>query len=678
MNEEDLDNSSNKIKKVKMIKKGYENRRLSKFLKFIINLCIFSFAIHVIIKLNSKFGIFEDIGLVTQISLFIEHDYIFEALLILVSIIYTYKQCSLIHRGYLKAKLFIISELFISIIYVVYRLFPHCINTKFIGFSFLSYLYYLDTLFLVFLANSAHLLFLIGIRRTKIKSWITKAKLDNDLLSYPYSDTPISKSQDDELNRELYVKLVTDKIRGVSLDISYSMGIIAKWGEGKTSFINLLKEQLGKEKNQYIIIDFNAWKSSNIPVYFFNTLANKLQPYAGGINLVIHSYLRTLQSFDRTNVLKLILDFRDLRLNHQSEFDLIEKAIEKTGKKIIIFIDDIDRLYGDEIISVLKLIRNTANFKNTVFVSAYDKGYLNTAIKKSVSEHNYQEFAEKIFDEEIVLPRINIHSVNYFINQELSRLSSEADLSSFIDVVEEMQYYDDKILKIINRLFITNFRDAKRFLNLFIPIFKKLKDELVFSDLFIIQAIYFKYKSLYILIRNKAFLEIKGEKYTITEDKLNALLKKDIPEYEEELSKIITYLFRSAKPNSISNERYFEDYFQHEVLTRPLKSEIREILNSSADSQSAYNDLIGKISNIEDIINSLEDFYHMGGIDNNEHLKKYMIVFLSISEKSNFYKYELFYVYFMEKEKSDILVKKYYDDKDSEYIKLLKSLLSKM
>ncbi|MBK9318882.1 MAG: hypothetical protein IPM91_08740 [Bacteroidetes bacterium] len=36
-------------------------------------------------------------------------------------------------------------------------------------------------------------------------------------------------------------------------------------------------------------------------------------------------------------------------------------------RKIIVFIDDLDRLTGDELVDVLKLIRNTANFR-TLFL----------------------------------------------------------------------------------------------------------------------------------------------------------------------------------------------------------------------------------------------------------------------------------------------------------------------
>ena len=79
------------------------------------------------------------------------------------------------------------------------------------------------------------------------------------------------------------------------------------------------------------------------------------------------------------------------------------KNIEITGiKKLIIFIDDIDRLDKSEVMAVIKLIRNSANFFNTIFVVSYDKEYLTNAIT-SISDQG-EIFLEKIFQVELNPP----------------------------------------------------------------------------------------------------------------------------------------------------------------------------------------------------------------------------------------------------------------------------------
>jgi len=49
-------------------------------------------------------------------------------------------------------------------------------------------------------------------------------------------------------------------------------------------------------------------------------------------------------------------------------FKEINDSLKKINKKIVIFIDDLDRLDKEEVVEVIRLIRNTANFHNTFFV----------------------------------------------------------------------------------------------------------------------------------------------------------------------------------------------------------------------------------------------------------------------------------------------------------------------
>ena len=49
---------------------------------------------------------------------------------------------------------------------------------------------------------------------------------------------------------------------------------------------------------------------------------------------------------------------------------------DEQKQKIVIIIDDIDRLEGKEIFEVLRIIRNTAKFNNIIYIVAYDKDHV--------------------------------------------------------------------------------------------------------------------------------------------------------------------------------------------------------------------------------------------------------------------------------------------------------------
>lgn len=53
---------------------------------------------------------------------------------------------------------------------------------------------------------------------------------------------------------------------------------------------------------------------------------------------------------------------------------------------------------------VLSLIRNSANFSNTIFIVAYDRNYLVSALEK-VNNYHPHAYLEKIFQLELPLPQ---------------------------------------------------------------------------------------------------------------------------------------------------------------------------------------------------------------------------------------------------------------------------------
>lgn len=92
--------------------------------------------------------------------------------------------------------------------------------------------------------------------------------------------------------------------------------------------------------------------------------------------------------------------------SNQNYFDMISKLLIKLNKRIFVIIDDIDRLDNDELFEVLRMIRNSANFPNTVFLVPFDKSYaMHAMTEKKI--YNPQEYLKKIFDVEVSLTPIH-------------------------------------------------------------------------------------------------------------------------------------------------------------------------------------------------------------------------------------------------------------------------------
>lgn len=64
---------------------------------------------------------------------------------------------------------------------------------------------------------------------------------------------PISNISEDLLSRDIFVDSLVSSIKNYVDKESLTIGLYGKWGEGKTSVINLLKEKLENKQILFIL-----------------------------------------------------------------------------------------------------------------------------------------------------------------------------------------------------------------------------------------------------------------------------------------------------------------------------------------------------------------------------------------------------------------------------------------
>lgn len=191
------------------------------------------------------------------------------------------------------------------------------------------------------------------------------------------------------------------KVHALTIDIinnkylyeksAYAVGIVGGWGSGKSSFVNLIKHNIEALEitdlyEKAIVIEFNPWfcKDRNqIMTDFLLTIKNELSIYNPKLASEIDDYIWLLSNLKLgilSDLTKLISKGKSLSL--QQKFNEVNSCIRELRKPLFIIIDDIDRLMGEEILAVLQLMRNTANFGNTVFFIPYDHDYLISTMQK--------------------------------------------------------------------------------------------------------------------------------------------------------------------------------------------------------------------------------------------------------------------------------------------------------
>lgn len=329
-------------------------------------------------------------------------------------------------------------------------------------------------------------------------------KEKNELLE----DLPLENSNEDELGGlfEVSAKKIVKIIRNNKFRNSFTIGLNGEWGDGKTSVFNIVKNTLSND--DFVLIDFNPWMGFDKKVLirdFFNSLSEEL---GADLSKEISKYVEEiLNNGEESGILNFLKSVVKEDESIHSIFTAINKRIKLLDKKIVVFIDDVDRLDREEIFELLKLIRKTANFHNMFFIVAYDRSYVNESIKHQSSETTVK-YLDKIINVEINLPYFDKFILKQYFLEKLEKMVPE-ELKYKIDYFKKRYEKDSLIIDFgfeDNDLFIywlSNFREIKKVLNSLIVNYYLIYKEINFHDAIHLEILKLKHPYLYRLIFTK-------------------------------------------------------------------------------------------------------------------------------------------------------------------------------
>lgn len=302
-------------------------------------------------------------------------------------------------------------------------------------------------------------------------------------------DEPITSSEEDLLNRKIDAYDAAEKLLATKTENNaFTFGIVAPWGNGKTSFLYMMKEHIDAEfADDVVTISFHSWKygkSSNLTYLFFEELSKALAPYSTIFSRDIIRYARTVSSIENPTM-KFLGSILGCLLPQtvEEQYEDLKKKISNIQRKIVVFIDDIDRLGANEIEELFRLVRNTSNLPSMYFVMAYDKKYVVDTLKNMFPSHSLS-YTEKILQEEFFLPIIKGNELQAVLREKLSVFLNS----------EEMEQVD-KLLnrELFNSIDVFNYmetlRDIKRFANALYLHLRKLHGEIDICDYIILEIL---------------------------------------------------------------------------------------------------------------------------------------------------------------------------------------------
>lgn len=400
-------------------------------------------------------------------------------------------------------------------------------------------------------------------------------------------DQPIANKEEDLLDYQAKSMEIAEKLRRVCLQSSWSMGIVAPWGGGKSSFVNLLKKELNKKgKTPFLIITYNPRNASSVSKIqedFFSAFSNELKPYNSKFTSMFRQYMEALNILDDNNIISKLSKLTQL-VDKESIKEKISNALKELPCRVIIFIEDLDRLLADEIIEVLKIIDGNAAFANTIFVTSYDKSQINRIIdEKYKSENNV--FTDKFFSYEFVLPLRPYENIHTYLKQEIVKAMEVADDElSTITAAIDAQY------NLLSK-YITTLRDAKRFINLFVNDLIPIKKEVDFTDFFLLSIIKYKDVNVYKKLYDKELVltSYSGTRYIFNVDSV-----KVTDRYYDIIYKLFPLEFDPEENfyRRIFSLRAFNIYFVNQVYGMMKKEDLIQLLHIKWEEAKLQTDII--------------------------------------------------------------------------------------
>jgi hypothetical protein len=310
-------------------------------------------------------------------------------------------------------------------------------------------------------------------------------------------DNPIRWTEDDALGRSEVAKSFGDQILLMDASQGVVVGVLGAWGSGKTSFINLARARLAPAC--IAILDFNPWMFSGaeqlVESFFVEVAAQlRIRPGLAEVGKDLEEYGEIFSGMawlplvgpwiergrGATKILGKILQRRKQGVGGRRA--KLEKALAALDKPIVVVLDDIDRLSTSEIRDVFKLVRMTASFPNIIYIVAFDRVRVETALSEQGVPG--RDYLEKILQVAVDLPAIPSQVLNRQILMAVDRaLSDVNNLGPF-----DENAWPDLFMEIIRPL-VRNMRDVRRYAASIRGTVESLDGQIELADVLALEAI---------------------------------------------------------------------------------------------------------------------------------------------------------------------------------------------
>lgn len=215
------------------------------------------------------------------------------------------------------------------------------------------------------------------------------------------SDDPIRTWGEDALGRVSLVESMSVKLM---ISKSPVLALFGEFGSGKTSILNLLRSHL---EDKAIVVSFSTWlpgSQETLIAYLLSDIANECQRQyvVPGLRKSAQRLARVLAQ--NVPVLKSYLELLPAA-TQKEDIASMNAALARLPKRVIVLLDELDRMEKDELVTLLKVIRGTSSLPNLSFVCAGERKTMVEMVRDGFNDKSNTYF-EKFFPASIPIPKI--------------------------------------------------------------------------------------------------------------------------------------------------------------------------------------------------------------------------------------------------------------------------------
>ncbi len=424
------------------------------------------------------------------------------------------------------------------------------------------------------------------------------------------SDAPIGDPAFDRFNRVWFAKRVAQTISARLDPSSLVIAIYGAWGDGKTTVLNFIGKEL-KSLPDTVALSFNPWRFASersLLHNFFTSLAKSLQ---SALSLRAEEAAKRVTQYGE--LVQLFCSGAGDALNTEGDglpaTDIEEQKrgiagiLAENRRKVVILIDDIDRLDETAMQAVFRLTKLTADIENTVYVLAFDAEMVASVIGErftaSVGKRSQagSDFLEKIVQVPLDLPAVSSATLRKFAFESVTEALNVAKVQITDSDASQFHRLFHEGLEIR----LKTPRMAKRFGNALSFTLAINNGEVNEVEMMLVEGIRIFYPSAYLAIkRSRDILATSGVMNGVDFDRdervkrfLSAAMKGLTTAEADALHKLLAVLFPRivgrarfepneeaewAKARRVTSAEFFDRYFSYVLPSKDQQENNRKLV----------------------------------------------------------------------------------------------------